>query len=256
MQHPQAHTEVTVWLKGTSIPEQEAARTRVWPTASSSLPSWHGQTSMVPLDQPNLYLSSLTLAISGARGSIGPTGQRIRLPGQPVGKQPARGSQALPQRQQRGTEGAEPGQGQGDTAQGTQLQHLSGGHGALPGLSRAQGRAAVPKEESRDRRVSPAEAVLGPQGLPCTALGMKLPQACGCSTQEGLDCCTDLDSSSVGMSSLLPGQFCDPISPSCSDCFAIKTSGKCQLTKAVLSSCACSHSCCFQMSHSQPWCAG
>lgn len=41
------------------------------------------------------------------------------------------------------------------------------------------------KKESRDRKMSPAEAVLG-QALLCTALGMKLPQACGCSTQEGL----------------------------------------------------------------------
>lgn len=77
MQHPQAHTEVTIWHKGTSIPEQEAARTRAWPTASSSLPSWDGQASMVSLNQPNLYLSSLTLASSGAPEPEAPSPHRL-----------------------------------------------------------------------------------------------------------------------------------------------------------------------------------
>lgn len=147
---------------------------------------------MVFLHQPKLYLYLLTLANSGASEPEAPSVPQapikmIRLPGQPVTCEQA-ASQGHPGSALKAAEGH-----QGDTAQGTQLQHLSGGHGALPRLvsactqlTRAWGRAAVLKKESRDREVSPAEAVLSPQVLLGTALGMKLPQACGCNTQEGL----------------------------------------------------------------------
>lgn len=103
MQHPQAHTEVTVWHRGTAIPEQEAVRTRAWPTASCSLPSWHGQTRMVSLDQPNLYLSSLTLANSGASEPEDPSAPQapnkvVSLPGQPVTCEQTASQRRHPQR--------------------------------------------------------------------------------------------------------------------------------------------------------------
>lgn len=223
MQHPQAHTEVTVWLKGTSIPEQEAARTRVWPTASSSLPSWHGQTSLVPLDQPNLYPSMLTLAISGARGSIGPTGRGSgSLASLWANSQPG-----APRLCPKGSRGAPRGQTQA-RAKGTQPRAPSSSTSQVGMGPFWAGVCLHTAQQSRGKGSSAQGGVQRQMGVICRGCAGSPGAAMHCTGDEaapslwlqhpgGADCCTDLDSSSVGMSSLLPGQFCDPISPSCSD---------------------------------------
>lgn len=132
MQHPQAHTEATILHRashtgGTAIPQQkEAARTRAWPRAPSTLLSWDGQTTRVskPLEQPNLYLPFLTLAHVGTqmqRSNL-PHGLRSGSPGSPASLQPPsdlrvnsqQGESRLYQGRQQGTlRGADPVQGLG-----------------------------------------------------------------------------------------------------------------------------------------------
>lgn len=205
MQHPQAHTEVTIWHKGATIPEQEAARTRACPTASSSLPSWDGQTSMVSLNQPNLHPCLLTLPNSGAsvRGSICPTGSLLddQAPWPVTCEQTA----------SQGSRGALRGQTQA-RAKGTHACRLGCLHTALKCQSTGKGSM----KESREKGVtcrgcaeSPGAAMHSTGGEAAPSLWLQHPG-------EAV-CCTELDSSSVGMSSLLPGQCCDHITLPCSD---------------------------------------
>lgn len=72
MQHPQAHTDVTIWHKGISIPELEQGP---GPQLPALFPP--GMARPVSLDQPNLYPVRADYGHQGdlrARGSICPIG--------------------------------------------------------------------------------------------------------------------------------------------------------------------------------------